>query len=112
MPEASTGPNSATVGSRFMSCGAGWPTPPTAKEFYFAVRAEQPGLRQRVVVRAWLREATYQEIMLAWLEEAFSWRILVAAIHRLKYQSNGLNRYLNQFAKPATERTYECPANR
>ena len=108
LPEGSTGENSSAVRSRFVSCTAGWPTPPTSEEFYLAVQAAAPSSRQKAVIRAWLAEATYQEIMLAWLEEAFSWRELVAAVHRVGYQPYGLNRYLNQFAKPEAERVLEC----
>ena len=109
LPEESTKKNSSAVRSRFLSCTAGWPTPPTSREFYLAVREATPSSRQKAVIRAWLAEATYQEIMLAWLEEAFSWRELVAAVHRVGYHHHGLNRYLNQFAKPEVKRVLDCP---
>ncbi len=107
--EEGTGPNSSAIRSRFMSCTAGWPTPPTSKELYLAVRAENPSPRQKTVIRAWLAEATYQEIIRAWMEEAFSWRDLVAAVHRVGHRHNGLNRYLNQFARFEAKHPLECP---
>ena len=100
MSEASTGQNSASVRARLLSCTAGWPSPPTAAELYHALRSERPSPREATVIRAWLREATYSEILLAWVEEAYSWRDLVAAIHRVGFRRNGLNRHLNRFAKP------------
>ena len=106
--EEDTGPDSSAVRSRFMSCTAGWPVPPTSGEFYLAVQAEDPSSRQKTVIRAWLAEATYREIIRAWMEEAFSWRDLVAAVHRVGYCSNGLNRYLNQFARCEAKRSVEC----
>lgn len=108
--EENTGKNSSAVRSRILSCTAGWPTPPTSREFFLALRDASPSSRQKTVIRAWLAEATYQEIMLAWLEEAFSWRELVVAVHRVGYQRNDLNRYLNQFAKSEAERVLECPS--
>lgn len=109
-PDESTGRNSSTVRSLFMSCTAGWPIPPTSEEFYLALRADEPSSRQKAVIRTWLAEAAYGEIMLAWVEEAFSWRELVAAVHRIGYRRNDLNRYLNQFAKSERERSPECPS--
>ena len=108
VPDENTGPNSSAVRSRFISCTAGWPTPPTSSEFFLALQAEDPSSRQKAVVRAWLAEATYQEIILAWLEEAYSWQDLVAAVHRVGYRHNGLNRYLNQFAKREAKQALEC----
>ena len=96
--EAATGPNSEAVRSRFASCTAGWPRPPTAAELYDAIRAERPSDRQHVVVDAWLREASCGDIVRAWLEEAYSWRELAAAIHRTGHRRHCLNRCLNQFA--------------
>ena len=108
LSEEDTGKNSSAVRSRFMSCTAGWPVPPTSEDLYIALRADEPSSRQKAVTRTWLAEAAYREIMLAWLEEAFSWRELVAAVHRVEYQRNDLNRYLNQFAKSKAERSPEC----
>ena len=42
--------------------------------------------RQASVIRAWLQEATIQELTLAWVEEAYSWRLLVRAVHRLGHK--------------------------
>ena len=102
------GPNSATVRGRLFSCTAGWPQPPGAADLYESLRAEKPTPRQASMVRAWLQEATLVEIMLAWIEEAYSWRILVRAMHRLGYRDPRLNRYLNQFADPARVATGSC----
>lgn len=100
LPEACTGPDSAAVQARFVSCTSGWPNPPSAGELYRAIRSEKPTPREATIIRAWLREATYSDFLLAWVEEAYSWRDLVAAIHRVGYRRNGLNRHLNQLANP------------
>ena len=99
--EEETGPNSATVRWRFFSCTAGWPRPPGPADLYEALRADRPTPWQVAVICTWLREATRQELMLARVEEAYSWRVLVRAVHRVGYRNHRLNRYLNQFADPS-----------
>lgn len=99
LQEDGTKERSAAVHARFFSCTAGWRTPPTSEEFYHAVQACAPTPRQKHVIEAWLSEAEQGEILRAWLEEAYSWRDLVAAMHRIGYRRNELSRYLNQFAK-------------
>ena len=94
-----TGRNSRTVRWRFSSSCAGWPRPPTSAEFHDAVRALNPSRRQRAVLRAWLAEASDREIARAWIEEAYTWPMLVAAIHRIRYRRNALNYYLNGFGR-------------
>lgn len=97
--DSETGRNSRTVRWRFCSSCAGWPRPPTPAEFHEAVRAANPDRRQRAVLRTWLIEATNREIARVWIEEAYTWPMLVAAIHRIRYHRNALNYYLNGFAR-------------
>ena len=97
-----TGRNSRAVYWRFFSSCAGWPCPPTPGEFYDAIREESPNRRQRTVLRTWFREATNSQILWGWIEEAYTWPMLVAAIHRVGYRRNALNHYLNGFAKRRT----------
>ena len=97
-----TGRNSRAVYWRFFSSCAGWPCPPTPGEFYDAIREENPNRRQRTVLRTWFREATNSQILWGWIEEAYTWPMLVAAIHRVGYRRNALNHYLNGFAKRRT----------
>ena len=96
------GRNSHAVYWRFFSSCAGWPCPPTPGEFYDAIREESPNRRQRTVLRTWFREATNSQILWGWIEEAYTWPMLVAAIHRVGYRRNALNHYLNGFAKRRT----------
>ena len=98
-PDEETGPNSHAVYWRFFSSCAGWPVPPTPREFYDAIREENPSRRQRAVLRTWFREATNSEILWGWIEEAYTWPMLVAAVHRIGYHRNALNHYLNGFAR-------------
>ena len=99
IPAQETGPNSCTVRMRLASSCAGWPSPPDAAEFHAAVRSSHPDVRQCAIVRTWAREATSGDIMRGWLEEAYTWPILVAALHRTDAGHPALNELLNGFAK-------------
>ena len=94
-----TGLQSRTVRARLASSCAGWPMPPDAAEFYAAVRSPQPSVRQCAIVRTWAREATSGDIVRGWLEEAYTWPMLVAALHRADAGHHALNELLNGFAK-------------
>lgn len=99
IPDHETGPQSRTVQARLASSCAGWPVPPNAAEFYAAVRSPQPSVRQCAIVRTWAREATSGDIVRGWLEEAYTWPMLVAALHRADAGHQALNELLNGFAK-------------
>lgn len=99
IPAHETGLNSRTVRARLASSCAGWPWPPDASEFYAAVRALHPSVRQGAIVRTWAREATSGDIVRGWLEEAYTWPLLVAALHRNDAGHHALNELLNGFAK-------------
>ena len=99
-----TGRNSRTVRARLASSCAGWPVPPDAAEFYAAVRASRPSVRQCAIVRTWAREATSGDIVRGWLEEAYTWPLLVAALHRTNAGHRAINELLNGFAKGAWPR--------
>ena len=99
IPAAETGPNSRSVRTRLASSCAGWPVPPNAAEFFAAVRTTRPTVRDCAIVRAWAHEATSGEVMRGWLEGAYTWPILVAALHRTDAGHGALNALLNGFAK-------------
>lgn len=99
IPPHETGTNSRTVRARLASSCAGWPSPPDAPEFYAAVRAVHPSVRQCAIIRTWAREATSGDIVRGWLEEAYTWPLLVAALHRNDAGHRVLNELLNGFAK-------------
>lgn len=99
IPASETGPNSRTVRARLASSCAGWPKPPNAPEFFAAIRAVEPTTRQCAIVNTWAREATSGEIMRGWQEEAYTWPLLVAALHRNGAGHHALNELLNGFAK-------------
>lgn len=80
------------------SC-AGWPQPPTAAEFYEAVRADAPNERQRIIVRAWALEATEIEMIRAWAEHAYTWRTLVRALHKSGFDQPQVIRTINDYAQ-------------
>lgn len=99
IPARETGPNSRTVRVRLASSCAGWPVPPNAREFHAAVRSTRPTVRQCAILRTWAREATSGDIVRGWLEEAYTWPVLVAALHRTGAGHHALNELLNGFAK-------------
>ena len=99
IPAHETGLNSRTVRARLASSSAGWPSPPDAPEFHAAVRSPRPTVRQRAIVRTWANEATSGDIVRGWLEEAYTWPMLVAALHRAGAGHHALNELLNGFAK-------------
>ena len=63
------------------SC-AGWSEPPTSEEFYRAIRAERPDGRQAAILRVWVTETDWQELMQGWAERAYTLRQLVGSLHR------------------------------
>ena len=73
---------SGVIAARFTSSCAGWRQPPTAQEFYAAVRAGAPTDRERDILEAWITETTSDEIVAAWAEQAYTLRELVGALHR------------------------------
>ncbi len=76
------GRNALSVRRRIRSSCAGWVRRPTAADFYDAVRAQAPDDWQQCLISMWIREATDAELALAWIEEAYTFRELVAAVHR------------------------------
>lgn len=94
------GPKSGAVAARLTRSCAGWTKPPTAQEFFAAIRARELTKRQRHLIATWLFEATNEDIIQAWLEEAYSFRELVRAIHNAGAEGDypERNRELNQFA--------------
>ena len=47
---------------RLLLACAGWTATPNATEFYDALRTEEPTVRQRSIVLAWLQEASDDEL--------------------------------------------------
>lgn len=76
------GRTSEAVARRLISSCAGWPRRPTASEFYDAIRAERPTRRQQVLISVWAVEASSLDLFDAWGEHVYTWRQLVAALHR------------------------------
>ena len=99
-PGTPIGPESRTVQMGLFSECAGWRTPPTAAELYHAMRAPRPTTRQTLVMRTWLRAASFSELLGGWIEYAYTWRDLVRAAHRTGPHRNELKHWLNDFARP------------
>lgn len=98
-PTARTGRHADAVHFRLMSSCAGWKTRPTAGEFYDAVRATCPTARQRAIVSAWGREATFFELLEAWAQRAYTDRELVRALHLAGFDCGERIREINRWAK-------------
>ena len=93
------GRKAKAVRVRIARSTAGWPVRPTADEFYEAIHAPYPSHRQAAIVAMWAQEAEPREMFSAWVQRAYSWRTLVAALHRHGLNRRGnLNDYLNCFA--------------
>jgi len=97
-PGAGTGRHAAAVHRRILSSCAGWRRRPTAEEFYEAVRATRPTVRQQAIVDMWGREATFQELLEAWAERAYTDRQLVRALRLADFNCGDRIRELNQWA--------------
>ena len=79
------------------SC-AGWREPPTSDEFYRAVRAERPDRRQVAILRVWVTEGDWQELIQGWAERAYTLRQLVHSLHRAGLRRCRAARVLNGWA--------------
>ena len=90
---------SSVIAARFTSSCAGWRQPPTAQEFYAAVRADSPSARQRDILEIWITETTSDEIVAAWAEQAFTLRELVSALHRAGVTAGRWTRKLNRWVE-------------
>lgn len=100
------GPESSTVDGVLTSGCCGWSRPPSAREFFEAMQADEPTKRQTAVGSAFVDEADIDEILMAHLEGAFTWRQLAALMHRLGRETSPLSTYLNrQPGEPRTEST-------
>ena len=111
IPPAETGARSGSVRARLASSCSGWPQPPTAAEFHAALRAPRPSVRQCAIIRAWAREATSGDVVRGWLEAAYTWPILVGALHRADAGHPALNELLSGFAKAEWANDGESPWN-
>ena len=100
-----TGRQSRTVEGRFLSSCAGWKVPPAAEDLYDAIRSESPSKRQEAVLRTWLLEATWGELLAAWVQQVYTWRRLAAAMHRIGYDEPILCHAMNELAtgRPTSE---------
>lgn len=93
------GRSARAVRTRIARSTAGWAVRPTAGEFHDAIHAARPSARQKAIVGIWAQEAGPREMLMAWTQCAYSWRTLVAAMHRNGFARRGeLNDYLNCFA--------------
>ena len=80
-PEA-TGAASPALHWRVVSSCAGFATPASGEELYHALHAETPTGRQKALVAMWTQEATDGEVLRGWVQAAYTFRELVAAMHR------------------------------
>jgi hypothetical protein len=93
--ELETGPNSRTLARVILSRTAGEPDPPTPAEVYKAMAATERNERQRYAVETWITSATPVEMIDAWIERAYSWRMLVRAMHECPWPWYHVYRTIN-----------------
>lgn len=93
------GRNSSAVSFVLGSRCCGWKTEPTPSEFYDAIRAPTPTLRQESMLRCWLCEAEISDWWRAWAEQAYTMRMLARATRRTKASTWDRIRTLNTWAK-------------
>ena len=75
------GRDAAAVRAVFARSTAGWVDPPSAGEFYVAIRTRLRNARQRAVVNVFLDEATVPQFRQALMQGAFTLRQVARAIH-------------------------------
>ena len=93
------GPTSEAVRRRILSSCAGWPRRPSGQEFYDALRTEALTPRQTALLGMRAAEASTLDLFDAWGERVYTWRRLVAALHRAgPLRTYGLFRRLNRIA--------------
>ena len=90
--------DSETVRLRMCSSCAGWPERPQPAELYAAIRAENPAARERAILRMWVTETDWTELIRAWAERVYTLRELVAALHRAGIARSRHSRTLNRWA--------------
>ncbi len=95
------GPESRTIAGLLAGSCSGWAAPPTAEEFYDAMRAKEPTSRQQAVIGVLLSEATELEMFLAHREGAFTWRQLARAAARRGCTQQERIRWINFHANKA-----------
>jgi len=82
------GRKSRAVRRRLGSSCAGWRRRPRTEEFYDAVHARSPSLRQKQLIRTWLQEASREDLLYAWAEGVYTWRELARAVHAAGEQTS------------------------
>ena len=99
-PEQSgrSGADSETVRLRMCSSCAGWPERPEPAELFAAIRAENPTARERAILRMWVTETDWTELIRAWAERVYTLRELAAALHRAGVARSRHSRTLNRWA--------------
>ena len=77
---AQTGPEAAAIKAVIAGGCNGWKNPPSSREVYEAMRAEQRTPRQTCCTDVVTREASFVELMRAYREQAFTWRQVARAL--------------------------------
>ena len=90
--------NSVTVLVRMRSSCAGYAERPDPHELYDAVRADDPTARQKTLLRMWVTETEWFELIQAWAEGVYTLRQLVGALHRSGISESRHSRTLNRWA--------------
>ena len=101
-PNEGRGPESEAIQGLIAGACCGWKKPPTAAEFYDAMRAETPTEHQEIVAGALIREASNDTLALAYLQGAFTWRQVARMLERIGAYSSSRARYVNRHGRRAS----------
>ena len=90
---------SDTVKKVFMRSDSSWTVAPRAKDLEQALRGEGDKANRRFALTTFIAEATFQDLLSAKDEGAFTWRRLVAALHREGITDRAVFKELNTQAE-------------
>ena len=93
------GPGASAIRGLLAGSCAGWRRQPSSREFYEAMRANEPTRREQNIASVLIAEGSTDEIVLAHLQGAFTWRQLVRMMHRRGLYSGKLARFVNKHAQ-------------
>ena len=91
--------NSRAVEFRLGLSFAGSREQQSTRDFYEAVHAKEPSERQQAIVYAFVMQATERDLIRAWVEQAYSWRVMVCALHKAGFDVYQQIRIINEFAE-------------
>ena len=94
------GPKSSAIRSVIAGACSGWARRPDSREFYEAMRTDEPTKRQLTLAGVLIAEGSMDEVLLGYLQGAFTWRQLARMMHLRGVYTGQLARYVNIQGEP------------